>query len=980
TSFPDDAEKPVVTDVVVRNLVLNVAVSGKAPERSIKELGERVRKEISRLDGISLVELASVRPWELSIDVSEQTLRQYGLSFADIVRAVQASSLDLPAGSIETSGGRVLIRTTGQARSAAEFERIPLITREDGTRVVLGQVATVRDEFADTDQSARFNGEPAAIAQVYRVADQNALDVANRVHDYVEKARAHMPPGISLTIWRDESTILKSRIDTLRNNGISGLLLVLLTLALFLDLRLALWVSSGIFVAVIGSLMIMPAQHVSINLISLFAFILVLGILVDDAIVVGESIHTAQQSSQSGLEAAIRGVSQVSVPVVFGVLTTIVAFMPALFVPGTSGKIWRVIPVVVIAALTFSLIESMLILPAHLAHKHNRWRVRGIFVVLLILPMWGYVQRAVSAALEWFVQVPYRWLVTLAVRWRYVTLAAGISTLLVSFGLVAGGFVAFEFFPAIEADDVMCTLRMPEGTPVDVTTRAINRIEQAADEVQADLRKKYGVEIFRNRLTNIGEHAQRDRRSAAPTGSHLGSVQIELMSAEQRPIGSRAVSNLWREKIGEIVGADELSFSASLTSVGAPINIQLSGPDVDELAQVAREVRERLGTFTGVFDITDSFEAGKQELRLQLKDGAGNLGLTLFDVAKQVRDGFFGAEIQRIQRGREEVKVMLRYPESQRQSVGSLEQMRIRTADGREVAFSEVATFEHGIGVAAITRVGGDRSVNVTADVTTGAGTSANTVLAAMAATHLPEVLARHPQVRYSLEGQQREQADTMRALGIGFGLALFGIYALLAIPLKSYVQPLVIMISIPFGIIGAIIGHVMCGLTLSMLSVIGIVALAGVVVNSALVLIDFINHHRNPEETDATHAIVNAATSRFRPIMLTSVTTFAGLTPMMLEKSLQAQFLIPMAVSLAFGVLFSTVITLVGIPAAYMVLEDVRRLMANGSRDWRALLGGLVSAPPPAFAHAAPPPPPPPPPPPTPPPAEPGQGSIPRY
>ena len=946
TSFPEQAEKAIVTDVIVRNLVLNVAVHGQTTERTIKELGEQVRREISRLNGISLVEITSVRPYEMNIEVSEDALRRYRLSFDQVVAAIRTSSLDLPAGSIDTTGGQVLIRTTGQARSADQFAQIPVIARADGQRVLLGQVASIDDGFAETDQSAMFNGEPAAIVQVFRVADQNALDVAASVHDYVQRAQQRLPEGITLTVWRDESTILQSRIATLTNNGISGLLLVLLVLALFLDLKLALWVSLGILISLVGSLMVMPQQDVSINLISLFAFILVLGILVDDAIVVGESIYSARATARDGLEAAIRGVQRVSVPVIFGVLTTIVAFIPALNVPGTSGKIWRVIPVVVIAALVFSLIEAMLILPSHLSHAKvgdasNRRRRLPVWVWFTLIPLWGYVQRGMSAGLEWFVQNIYRRILALAVRWRYVTLAGGVATLFLCAGLVAGGFIKYEFFPPVEADDIVATIRMPEGTPVETTRGAVSRMVRALDAVDADLKQQYGMGIFRNRLINIGEHPQRDRRAANPTGSNLGAVQVELIPAEGRPLGANKIITLWREKLGEIPGADEVAFSGALASVGAPINIQLSGPGVDELDAVGEQVKEKLSTYQGVFDITDTFDAGKVELRLTLKPAGEALGISLADLARQVRDGFYGAEAQRIQRDREEVKVMVRYPQVGRQSVGNLEQMRIRTPAG-EVAFADVANVKWGTAFATITRVDGNRALNITADVDDAAG-NANQILADISATFLPELIGQHPGVRFSLEGQQREQGDTGRALFTGFILALFGIYALMAIPLKSYTQPALIMISIPFGIIGAIVGHVMMGLTLSMLSIIGIVALAGVVVNSALVLIDFINQHRDAEEKDSTHAVINAGVSRFRPIMLTSVTTFAGLTPMMLEKSLQAQFLIPMAISLAFGVLFSTVITLIGIPAAYMALEDIQRLLRQARHDYVRTIGPLV-------------------------------------
>jgi multidrug efflux pump subunit AcrB len=936
-TFPAETEKPIVREVVLRRQVLNVAIHGPADERTLKRLGERVRDEIGALPGITQVELANARPYEISIEVSEDALRRHGLTFDQVVRAVRQSSLDLPGGALRTDGGEILLRSKGQAYRGEDFERIVLLTRPDGTYLRVGDIATVVDGFEETDQSARFDGQPSVLLQVFRVGDQSALDIAGAVKEYASMARARMPEGIRLTVWQDDSRVLQSRLDLLLRNGMAGFVLVFVTLALFLKLRLAFWVSLGIPVSFLGALWLMPGFDISINLMSLFAFIVVLGIVVDDAIVVGESIYTAQRKHGPGLQAAVAGAHAVYVPVIFAVLTTMAAFSPLLFLEGSTGKIARVIPLIVIPTLVFSLIESLLVLPAHLSfgrgRRHTQEPERGG-----VRGWWKRFRSGFSGGLDRFVEQRYRPALARAIRWRYLTFATGAAILILTIGVIGGGWVRFSFFPPVEAENVAAMLTMPQGTPAEVTADAVRVLESTA----LDLRREIDGDapedesVFRHLLASVGEQPFRTMQSQGGgnvgrtfVGGHLGEVNIQLAPSEERTLTSTEIASRWRLRVGSIPDAVELSFTSSLFSTGEAINIQLTGPDLERLRASADALKAKLAEYPGVFDIADSFRAGKRELTLAINPSAETLGLSLADLARQVRQGFYGEEAQRIQRGRDDVRVMVRYPAEHRRSLGDLENMRIRTPAGQPVAFGDVAVAGFDRGFDAIRRTNRQRAVNVTADVDLAQG-DPNDILANVQATFLPALLAQHPGVQYSLEGEQQQQRETLSALGRGFTLALVAIFALLAIPLRSYVQPILIMLAIPFGLIGAVLGHLIMGLNLTVLSMFGIVALAGVVVNASLVLVDFINRGRamgmSPEE-----AAVTAGAARFRAIMLTSLTTFAGLTPLMLERSMQAQFLIPMAISLAFGVIVSAVITLMLVPASYVMLEDIRALLGSG-------------------------------------------------
>lgn len=913
STFPVDAEKPVVYVPEIRRDVITVAVYGNFPETELRMVAERVRDEIVDLPEITQVELDGVRPFEVSIEISEQTLRQYGLTLADVAAAVRRTSLDLAAGAVRTSGGEVLIRTEGQARAGREFEDI-VVRSDAGARLTVADIGVVRDGFNQDQVLFRFNGRPAAFIDVYRVGDQSALEVAGVVKDYVANPPAWLPAGVTLDFWRDRSRVVEARLSTLLKSAFQGGLLILLLLTVFLRPSVAMWVLVGLPVAVMGGIALMPELDVTINLISLFAFILVLGIVVDDAIVTGENIFKHLETGQDPLQAAIEGTQEIAVPVTFGVLTTVVAFVPLLMIEGVRGQIFAQISLIVIPVLLFSLVESKLILPAHLKHVRVRASVKdGAFTRF---------QRRVSEGLERGTQAVYRPLLNAAIRMPYMTVAIFTSIAILLFSLAIGGHLRFIYFPRIQSEMAVAQLTMPPGTPFQATTAAIERITAEAEGLQQKyIDPETGESVIRHILSSAGSPG-----GGGANRGDVGRVVFEIVPPEERTVEvtSSELVTEWRKAIGVIPGVKDIIYRAEIGRGGDPIDVQLIGPEFDGLRDLSGRVRERLATYPGVFDISDSFEAGKEEIKLRIQPQAELLGITLDDLARQVRHAFYGFEVQRIQRGREEVRVFVRYPEEERSSLENLDRMRIRTPAGIEVPFSEVAVAEFGRGFSEIRRVDRNRAINVTADVDK--ETADVEAIKRDISAFLEQNVSAYPGVRFSMEGEAREQRESFGSLRIGIFFVLFVIYALLAIPFRSYLQPLIVMSVIPFGFAGAMLGHIIMGMTLSIMSIMGMLALAGVVVNDSLVLVDFMNQHRR-ESSTLKEAVFRAGIARLRPVLLTSLTTFAGLTPLLLEKSTQAQFLIPMAVSLGFGVLFATFITLLLVPVNYLILEDFRAL-----------------------------------------------------
>ncbi len=933
-SLPEGAEEPIVERPLIRRQVINVAVSGRLGERLLKQTAERIRDDLAALPEVTNVEVFGARADEITIEVSEAAMRRHQLTFDEVSGAVRRASLDLPGGVLKTQAGDVRLRTFGQARSEEEFARLPLLSRSDGMRLAVGDVARIEDGFEESERSLRFDGEPALLVRVYRVGSQSALEISEAVKAYVAEAEARLPAGVSLRVYDDDARILRGRLETLTRNAQSGLLLVLFCLALFLRLRLAFWVSAGIPISFLGALWLMPGFDATLNLVSLFGFILVLGILVDDAIVVGENVHRHQSDEKAGrdrMSATIAGTREVAAPVVFGVLTTIVAFAPLLFVEGAAGVIWRQIPVVVIAALFFSLVKCFWVLPAHLG-RTSRFRAPKALSLLDRIP------DRVGAALDRWVARRFSPFLERALEARYVTLATAAALVLICFGAVTGGWVRFNFFPPIEGEQVVASFSLPPGTPVAITEETVARLETSARRVAADLggdmADPTGSGPVESIVAAVGQDLGGGGRTSlgvAPA-PHVGSVEVSLGPPDSRGVSAREFAQIWRERTGVIPGLEELTFSADLFSAGDPIDVELYGSDVEALREVALGMADALERRAGVSDVRTSYRASKNELELRLRRQAEGLGLSVADLARQVRQAFFGEEVQRIARGGEDVKVMVRYPLVERRALGDVESLRIRTPEGDAVPLSIVADVQMGEGPATIRRADGARVVNVQADVDV-AVTSAGEVLAELEAEILPRLLAAHPGVRYGLEGEQREQRESLAGLGRGFVFALIAIFALLAIPLHSYAQPLLVMATIPLGAVGAVAGHAALGLPLSFPSVIGIVALSGVVVNDSLVLVDWANRGIG-KGLDARQAALEAGRSRFRPVFLTSLTTCLGLMPLLLEQSVQAQFLIPMAVSIAAGVVAATAVSLLVVPAAYLALDDLRRLTVGVRRE----------------------------------------------
>jgi multidrug efflux pump subunit AcrB len=906
STFPDNTEKPVISRNQFQQQVVIVSVYGDVSERTLNEFAKQVRNEIVTLPGVTRAEFFGSRPYEISIEVSEFTLQGYGMTLSEVAQAVRRGSLDLSAGAIRSEAGDILVRTKGQAYVGRDFENIVIRTNPDGTRVLLKDVAYIRDEFIEGDRFSEYNGKPVISIQVLSVGNQSELDISATVHKFVEEKAASLPEDISIAAWADISYYLKSRLDMMVKNLVMGAALVFLILALFLRLKLAFWVMVGLPIAFMGAFFLMPTVDVTVNMLSLFGFILVLGIVVDDAIVIGESAYTNIRAKGHSVDHIVEGVLRVAIPATFGVLTTIAAFIPILMVTGISGQFFSAIGWVVILCLTFSLVESKLILPAHLAHmkvRHYEKDTHNAFIRF---------QRFFSEGLHHFVDGRYVPLLNKALERRYLTLSIFISLLILSIGLLAGGILRFVFFPDITADFLQVELQMNEGTPAARTHEALRRVQAGLWEVDRKVSEEHGLESGAV-VSSALSFARNDVS---------GRIITELVKENDDVIDGPEVLRRWREEVGEIPGVKTLGFEGATGPGGGPsVSLQLIGSNIEQVGRAAKELENRIRQYEGVYDIRNSYERGTPEIKLNIKPEAEALGLTLSDLARQVRAGFYGEEVQRVQRGQDEVKVMVRFPQDERDSVGYLDNMRIRTPDGGRVPFHAVAEVELAESPTTIQRFDRERAVRVSAEVDK-ENYEPGKITADIIEKELPEVLAHYPGVRHRLSGASQAQQEVQQDLIKGALFAVFLIYALMAIPLRSYAQPLIIMSVIPFGTIGALVGHWILGIQVSMMSFFGIIALAGVVVNDSLILVDFINRERRLG-VPLMQAVNDAATKRFRAILLTSLTTFFGLVPIVLETSLQAQIVIPMAASLAFGILFATVITLFLIPSLYLILDD---------------------------------------------------------
>ena len=904
-TLPADAEKPVTAISQRIREVISVTISSIYGEKESRQFAEQVRDDLLNLPSVTQVSLDAVRSYEINIEVSQAKLQQYQLTLSDIANAIKASSIDMSAGNIRTTGGDILVRSKAQAYRQDEFEHIVIRTNTDGTFLLLNDVASIDDGFEETTLRARFNGEQAALIEVYRIGNQSAIDVANDVKQYVEARQHSVPQGFKLSYWDDDSEIVKSRLNTLIYNALQGGFLVLILLTLFLRPSIAFWVFIGIPISFMGAFILMPVFGISINIMSLFGFILVLGIVVDDAIVTGENIYRHSQSTSSGLEAAIKGTQEVAVPVTFGILTTIAAFLPLAFIEGRRGAIFAQIPVIVIPVLIFSLIESKFVLPSHLRNLKLRDEKRNASKFSL----W---QQRFADGFENIILKYYQPILKRATKHRLTTLALFIGTFILILAFITSGWTRFVFFPRIASETARVNLSMPVGTSYDVVDGYVKKMADAAALLQDKYRDENGQSVILNTL--------------AVTRNETGRVRFEILPADQNStgVGIRQLVNEWRQLIGNLPGAESLTFRAEIGRAGDPVDIQLTATNLDTLKKVSSRVKQHLTTYPSLFEISDSLSNGKEELEISLTKQGHAMGMTISTVTRQVRDAYFGSQIQRIQRGRDDVRVMLKYPLAERKSVAQLGELLINTPNGGKVPLDHVAILVAGKSPSAINRIDRYRIVNVTADVDK--QTTNMAIVNEQLLIYLEQLISQYPDVSYSLEGEAREQSESFSSLTFGLIFVFFIIYCLLAIPFKSYLQPIIVMSVIPFGAIGAIVGHWIMGMDLTIMSILGLMALIGVVVNDSLVLVDFINKRCN-EGQELMTAVLRAGQSRFRPVMLTSLTTFIGLMPLLFEKATQAQFLIPMAVSLAFGIIFATFITLILVPVNYLLVEDIKKL-----------------------------------------------------
>ena len=916
--LPDDMEKPTIKKLDSNIWAIGVVVYGELTKPERKALGDQVYDEVLALPEVKDLNLYGAGTYEISIEVKEDRLRELNLTLSEVANAVRVSSLDLPAGIIRSEAGNVLIRTEGKAYVGQDFENIVLRSQVDGTQLLLSDVAEVRDGFTDTIFLNHFDRETAITLAISSLEGQNVLAISEAIHRYVDKKRDTLPKGLSITTFNDLAYDLQGRLDMMSENLVLGGFLVALVLGLFLNLKVAFWVILGIPVSFAGAFWLMPMGAVTVNVLSLFAFIMVLGIVVDDAIVIGESVFSEAKSDfqqkrdageipdggyEASVETVVAGAQRVAIPSTIGVLTTMAAFFPIIFIGGSFGGITSAIGIVVILCLTFSLIESKLILPAHLVGlKFGQPANESVSFV-------RGIQSKVSQGLKYFIDNIYGVWLRRALRNRYITLAGFLGALIIALGAVGSGIARFEFFPMVPGDGVQAEIIMQDGASVESMLDTIAVVEDAIFAVD----EKY-------RLENPGETGLVENVAFFVISDVTANFRVVLTRSEFRTLSATEIERLWRDEVGLLPDVRKQKYSSGQGPSGAKISLSLSGSDPEELTLAGMDLQQELSTFPGVYDIYNSQGSGSKEVLINLKPYASQIGITLSDVARQVRQAFYGEEAQRIQRDSDTVKVMVRYPYDERRSILTLENMHIRAGNGEAVAIGEVAEISLGVGLTAIDRLDRKRTVTVTAEVEADKIQSGD-VVKDVTTNFVPQLLERYPSVSFRLSGGTQEQNEYYGKMAVGFLAALFMIYGLLAVPLRSYIQPVVIMSVIPFGFIGAVIGHMVFSVSINILSVFGIIALAGVVVNDSLILVEFANRGRK-DNLSLEDAIVSAGKKRFRAILLTTLTTFVGLLPLLFETSAQAQFVIPMALSLSFGILFASTITLVLIPCLYFVVE----------------------------------------------------------
>ncbi|WP_305461733.1 efflux RND transporter permease subunit [Photobacterium leiognathi] len=915
STFPVNMETPLVKRAEFTSNVVFISLYGNLNERQLKEYAKQVRDDILQQTDASDVVVSGVKDYEIAIDVSENALRKYGLTFEQVAQVVQQRSIDLPGGMIKAKDGDLLVRTNGQLYNGDGFSSIVLQTRPDGSRLYLSDVATISDGFIEDRILNRFNRERAAVIQVRNLTDEDATKIAEQVGNYVEQAQTKLPTGVYLDSWGDMSHYLEGRLNMMLSNMFYGGILVFIILVLFLDIRVAFWVILGIPFCFLGTLLFMPTPlvAVSINLISLFGFILVLGIVVDDAIVVGESVYSEVEAKGQSIDNVITGAKKVAIPATFGVLTTMAAFIPMLISDAPRTEFFKAIAWVVLLCLTFSLIESKLILPAHLARARlaqAKSRTNAL----------SRLKQRFNLAVDRFINQGYRRFISVCIVHRYSVLATFSGILMLAIALVISGQLRWVFFPNLPSDYIQVNVDMNISSSDENNAKVAAQIEEALYQTDAEIFQELGVHVVKHTFINM-----ENRQDLF--------VLAELHKTETLPITSFEILKQWQAQLPPLVGVKNITFEASIGRKQSDVQFSLKGDDLAQLEQASKAMQQLLYQYDGTLNIKDDLSSPTPEVKLQLTKAGEALGLSLASLASQVRHAFYGYEVQRVLRNNEEVKVMVRYPQQERSTIGYLESMKVILPNGRFVPFTEVAKANIESSYTSINRVDRKRSVIVSANVDK-SQTSPSDIYNDILENKLDQLRQAFPNVKFALDGRAKDEKNTKGSLIRDSILALITIFALMAIPLRSYSQPLIIMSVIPFGIIGAIAGHYLAGLTLNLLSVFGILALAGVVVNDSLVLVSFINRALK-QGVPLEQAVVNAGCSRFRAIVLTSLTTFFGLAPILLEDSLQAQIVIPMATSLAFGILFATVVTLLLVPSLYLILADIKRGMNRFYHWW---------------------------------------------
>lgn len=908
-TFPEDAEEPQVTLDTHRRDVLNLQLFGNVSEWDLREAAEQVRDRLLQEPGITQIDFEGARPYEIHVEVSQEDLRSYGLTLERIAQIISATALDRSGGSVDTSSGEILLRVQERRDWASEFRDIPIIATQAGTILRLRDIARVSEGFEESDTFATFNGMRAIGIEIYRVGDQTPIGVATSAKLAMNRIVQDLPPGIEYAVQKDRSEIYYQRLTLLLRNGFLGLFLVLVILTLFLEYKLAFWVTMGIPISFLGALLFLPVMSVSINMISLFAFIIALGIVVDDAIIAGENIYEYRQRGMTLMDAAIQGARDIAIPIGFSILTNIVAFLPLMFVPGSFGKIWAVIPAVVSTAFIISWVEALFILPSHLAHGTTQ--PPGKVGAAL-----HHFQQRFSRTFTHFVEDIYGPFLRRAMYHRYVSVSLCLAFFAIILAFPLSGRMGFILMPKVEADFASATAVLPFGSPLREIIRVRDVLVNSAQEV---IQENGGEALTTGIFTLVQNNTI--------------NVRIHLPPPETRPLNTNALTNLWRARTPGIPGVEYVRFESDSGGPGRgpSISVELSHRDIDLLDKASARLAERIAEFSSVKDVDDGYSPGKPQLNFRINEEARSLGLTAQEIARQVRHAFYGSQALRQQRGRNEIKVLVRLPESERTSEYHVENLVIRTPGRQEVPLYQVATVKRDRAFREINRRDGHRTVTVTANVQPIKET--NLVLNTLKTDILPQLLSEDPGLSYSFEGRRADLRDAMNSFLYSTTLSLIIIYVLLAVPFRSYVQPAIVMMAIPFGFVGAVIGHMIMGYNISIISMMGMIALGGVVVNDSLIMIDYANKKRQ-EGVEPFEAIRLAGIRRFRPILLTTLSTFGGLAPMIFETSRQARFMIPMAISLGFGILFSTAIMLILIPCLYLVVEDIQGLCLRKGQE----------------------------------------------